>query len=104
MINIHGGFLLIFNFRSNSRMLFERPGYYALIHILFGFIAAWFPLFGIAALAYQVGQYAFNVRVFPVEGTIRPGNTFQHTAKKIAEMGIGYSIGLLINEHLRFHL
>ena len=79
-------------------MLFERPGYYALIHILFGFIAAWFPLFGVAALTYQVGQYVFNVRVFPVEGTIRRGNTLQHTTKKIAEMGIGYSIGLLVKE------
>ena len=59
------------------------------------------PPFGVAALTYQVGQYAFNVRVFPVEGTIRPGNTFQHTAKKIAEMGIGYSIGLLVKEALQ---
>jgi hypothetical protein len=62
-------------------------------HILFGFIAVWYPWVGIIALAYQLGQYVFNVRVFPVEGRILEGNTIQHTGLKIAEMVLGYSIG-----------
>ena len=77
-------------------MLYERPHYYALSHIFFGFAAAWFPWVGILAVAYQVLQLVFNVRVFPVEGRILPGNTWQHTALKLAEMGLGYAIGRLI--------
>jgi hypothetical protein len=77
-------------------MIYERPHYYALSHIFFGFAAAWFPWVGILAVAYQVLQFAFNVRVFPVEGHILPGNTWQHTGLKLAEMGLGYGIGRLI--------
>jgi hypothetical protein len=77
-------------------MIYERPHYYALSHIFFGFIAVWFPWVGILAVTYQVLQLAFNVRVFPVEGRILPGNTWQHTGLKLAEMGLGYGIGRLV--------
>jgi hypothetical protein len=79
--------------------LYERPRGYALSHFLFGFLAVWFPLVGILALAYQLGQWWFNVRVFPVEGKILPGNSIQHTGLKLFEMGIGYTIGYLINQY-----
>jgi hypothetical protein len=77
-------------------MIYERPHYYAASHIFFGFAAVWFPWVGILAVTYQVLQFVFNVRVFPVEGRILPGNTWQHTALKLAEMGLGYGIGRLV--------
>ena len=77
-------------------MIYERPHYYAASHIFFGFVAVWFPWVGILAVAYQVLQFVFNVRVFPVEGRILPGNTWQHTGLKLAEMALGYVAALLI--------
>ena len=76
--------------------LYERPRHYAISHILFGFLAAWFPSIGILALIYQIGQWVYDVRVFPIEGKIEPGNSGAHTALKIGEMGLGYLIGRLI--------
>jgi hypothetical protein len=64
--------------------------------MLFGFLAVWFPIVGILALTYQLGQLAFNVRVFPVEGKVLEGNSVKHTALKIAEIGLGYGLGLVI--------
>ncbi len=80
-------------------VLYERPRHYAISHIFFGFIAVFYPLIGILAIVYQLGQLYFNVRVFPVEGKILKGNTVHHTALKIAEMAIGYIAGMLIRNH-----
>lgn len=74
-------------------MIYERPSYYMISHVLFGFLAVWYPLIGIVAVLYQLAQYMMNVRVFPIEGRILYGNTAHHTALKLAEMGIGYGIG-----------
>ncbi len=76
--------------------LYERPRHYAVIHVLSGFLAAWVPVIGILALVYQLGQLLFNVRVFPIEGKILPGNSVQHTGLKLAEMVLGYIIGRLV--------
>ena len=76
--------------------IYERPPYYALSHLMFGFLAVWYPLIGFLALMYQLGQYIYNVRVFPVEGKILPGNSLQHTAVKLGEMAVGYVIGLFV--------
>jgi hypothetical protein len=76
--------------------LYERPRHYAVSHMLFGFLAAWFPIIGLLAVVYQLGQLFFNVRVFPVEGKILSGNSVQHTGLKLAEMLLGYSIGSLV--------
>lgn len=78
--------------------LYPRPHYYALSHIIFGFAAAWYPIVGILALAYQLGQLALNIRVFPVEGKVLEGNSIKHTALKIGEIGLGYLIGLLVRK------
>jgi hypothetical protein len=64
-------------------------------HVLTGFLAVWFPVLIPFALAYQLGQLMFDVRVFPVEMTIRPGNSVHHTLVKLSEMSIGYLIGSL---------
>ncbi len=76
--------------------LYERPPHYAISHILFGLIAVWVPIIGILAVTYQLLQFAFNVRTFPVEGRIEKGNSVAHTGLKLAEMGLGYSLGTLI--------
>ncbi len=77
-------------------LFYKRAPYYIFIHLLFGFIAAWIPSIGIFAVLYQVLQFIFNVRVFPVEGVIRPGNSIAHTSLKLGEMAIGYGVGLLV--------
>lgn len=81
---------------ANSGGLYERPRYYAASHLLFGFLAVWFPLIGILAVMYQIGQFAFNVRVFPIEGRVEPGNSFEHTGLKLFEMAVGYLAGVLV--------
>jgi hypothetical protein len=47
------------------------------------------------ALVYQLGQYAFNIRVFLAEGEIRPGNSWDHTGLKLVEMAVGYFAGYM---------
>lgn len=81
-------------------MLYQRAPYYLIIHFLLGFVSPWYPMIGLIALVYQVGQYAFNVRVFPVEGTIKPGNSLEHTSLKILEMLIGYLCGNLLKSYI----
>lgn len=76
--------------------LYERPPHYAVSHILLGLVAVWVPLIGILAVAYQLFQFTFNVRTFPVEGRIEKGNSVAHTGLKLAEMGLGYLLGTLI--------
>ncbi len=76
--------------------LYERPPHYAVSHVLLGLVAVWIPLIGILAVAYQLLQFAFNVRTFPVEGRIEKGNSIAHTGLKLAEMGLGYGFGTLI--------
>lgn len=81
---------------NDKSRLYERPRYYAASHLFFGFIAVWYPLVGLLALLYQISQFAFNVRVFPVEGHIKPGNSWQHTGLKLLEMAVGYLAGILV--------
>lgn len=76
--------------------LYERPPIYAVTHVAFGFAAVWYPLIGVLALLYQIGQFVYNVRVFPLEGKILPGNSITHTGLKLAEMAMGYGIGKLV--------
>lgn len=71
-------------------MLYERPYYYMVSHLAIGFVAAWIPLLGILAILYQLYQYAFGIRIFPVEGVIQKGNSISHTSLKLAEIGVGY--------------
>jgi hypothetical protein len=77
-------------------MIYEKPWYYTASHFILGFFCFWFPLLGILVLIYQLGQFVFNVRVFPVEGKIEKGNTIEHTGIKLTEIGVGYGIGYLV--------
>jgi hypothetical protein len=81
-------------------MLYDRPIYYAISHILIGFIAVWYPILGVIGVIYQLAQYILNVRFFPVEGTWRPGNNLYHTGIKLLEMGLGYILGYIIKNGL----
>lgn len=75
-------------------MLFERHPIYRVSHVLLGFIGVWYPLVAVLAVAYQVIQYVLNVRVFPMEGRIKKGNTVQHTGMKLFEVFVGYTLGI----------
>jgi hypothetical protein len=68
-------------------------------HILFGFLAVWFPWVGWLAILYQILQLIFNVRVFPIEGVIKEGNNLAHTGLKLLEIGLGYGLGYIVKSH-----
>jgi hypothetical protein len=72
------------------------PRHYVVSHFLIGFAASYYPVIGILALIYQLGQYYFNVRVFPVEGKIIQGNSAHVTSIKLTEITVGYLIGSLV--------
>jgi hypothetical protein len=77
-------------------MLYARHGIYAVIHVIIGFIGAVIhPVILLIALLYQVGQYAFNIRVFPLEQEMKNGNSIEHTALKVLEIFFGYGLGKL---------
>ncbi len=83
---------------QSSGGLYKRPRYYAASHLLFGFLAVWYPSIGIFAILYQLTQLIFNVRTFPLEGRIELGNSWQHTGLKLFEMMIGYLAGSLVSK------
>lgn len=80
-------------------MTFARPPIYALTHFGLGFLAAFVPLIGVLAVAYQLTQLYFGVRFFVFEGTYRQGNSVRHTGKKLLEMALGFALGLLWSHH-----
>ncbi len=81
-------------------MLYERPFYYAITHILIGFIAVWYPLVGVIGVLYQLFQLTFDIRTFPFELRYEHGNSFQHTGLKLLEMLVGYSVGVVVRRSL----
>lgn len=76
-------------------MELEVPKHYILLHFITGVLAAYYPIIGILAIIYQLGQYYYGVRVFPIEGKIIKGNSARVTSSKITQIGIGYIIGTL---------
>ena len=52
------------------------------------------------AVVYQLGQLLFNVRMFPVEGIIKHGNSVEHTVIKLSEIGFGYVIGSVLKKNM----
>ena len=81
--------------------LYNRHPVYALSHIAFGFAAVWFPLIGVLAVVYQLYQYFGNIRIFPIEGVVKQGNSFAHTSLKLLEIALGYAIGYTVKPYLR---
>lgn len=76
--------------------LYYKPWYYGLSHVISGFIAVWYPLIGVLAVLYQLGQLVFNIRIFVVEMDIKKGNSIEHTFLKISEIALGYIIGYFV--------
>jgi hypothetical protein len=72
------------------------PTHYVLSHFVTGFIGAYYPIIAILGLLYQLGQYYYGVRVFPLEGKIIKGNSPYITSVKITQLAVGYLIGALL--------
>jgi len=81
-------------------ILYKKPWYYVLFHMLFGFSAVWFPTIGILALLWQLGQYITKVRIFAVEMKIEKGNSVEHTLIKLSEIIAGYVVGYCIKQSM----
>ncbi len=78
--------------------IYSKPWYYTATHVAIGILIAWYPLIAIPAIAYQLAQLAFNVRVFPVEWKILPGNSVEYTGLKLLEIGAGYILGVTVKQ------
>jgi hypothetical protein len=71
-----------------------RHPIYRVAHVILGLWSVRFPWILAIVLVYQFGQYIYDVRVFPLERRIEPGNSLEHTALKLIEVALGYAIGL----------
>jgi hypothetical protein len=77
--------------------MYPRPPVYFLTHVILGFFGYFYPQILYATLGYQLLQYATNTRFFLFEMKFRPGNSLEHTAIKLAEVGIGYILAIVYN-------
>lgn len=75
--------------------MFYRHPIYFITHLILGFIGYFYPQVLYATIGYQVFQYALNIRFFLFEGVIKSGNSIEHTAIKLGEVGAGYVIAML---------
>ena len=73
-----------------------KPPIYIFIHILTGMIAFKYPLFLIAIIGYHIFQLVFGIRLFVFDVNLKTGNSIEHTALKLAEVGLGYALAVLI--------
>jgi hypothetical protein len=73
-------------------LYYEKPFYYAMIHVLLGALSYYYSTLGIAYFIYQFGQLYFNKRVFLFQWKIENGNTFVHTLIKLGEFMMGWII------------
>jgi hypothetical protein len=75
--------------------MFSRHPIYLVSHVILGFIGYFYPLVLYATLGYQFVQYILDIRFFLFESAIKSGNSIEHTAIKLGEVGVGYVIALL---------
>jgi len=80
--------------------IYEKPWYYIAFHMMFGFVAVWYPAIGLLALAWQLAQYVTKTRIFAVEMKLEKGNSAEHTLLKLGEIALGYMVGSLIKRLL----
>jgi hypothetical protein len=78
-------------------LYYEKPIYYAIIHVIIGIIAYYYNVLGILYLIYQFGQLYLNKRFFLFQWKIEDGNTLVHTLIKIGEFMFGWIVGYAIN-------
>jgi hypothetical protein len=65
------------------------------IHVLSGVAAYSYPILLFAIIGYHFLQYFLNVRFFAFEMTYKEGNSLEHTALKLLEVGFGCFLGWL---------
>lgn len=75
--------------------MFKRHPVYFITHLILGFLGYYYPQVLYATLGYQFVQYALGIRFFLFEGVIKSGNSIEHTATKLGEVGIGWSLAML---------
>jgi hypothetical protein len=87
-------------FSVERLMIFKRHPIYLVTHIILGFVGYYYPLVLYSTLGYQAFQYFMNFRFFLFQLEIKSGNSFGHTALKIAEIIAGYFIAVLYDHIL----
>ena len=73
----------------NLYPVYEKPFYYALIHVVAGVVAFHYAWVGILFVMYQLLQLFLHKRFFVFEGKIEDGNSVRHTTFKLGEFLIG---------------
>ena len=86
----------------NSGIVYEKPFYYGLIHVAFGFAAFHYTWVGIIFVIYQLLQLFLHKRFFVFEGQIKDGNSVRHTALKLGEFLVGMLLAKTITHHFRY--
>jgi hypothetical protein len=76
-------------------MIFQRHPIYLVTHVILGVIGYFYPKVLYLTIGYQFAQYFLNIRFFLFEGAIKSGNSLQHTAIKLIEVGVGYILAML---------
>ena len=75
--------------------MFKRHPIYLITHLILGFLGYFYPQVLYVTLGYQLFQYGIDKRIFLFEGVIKSGNTLEHTAVKLGEVGLGYILAVL---------
>ena len=75
--------------------MFKRHPVYLITHLILGVIGYFYPEVLYATIGYQFLQYALDIRFFLFEGVIKSGNTLNHTAVKLGEVGVGWLLAML---------
>ena len=75
--------------------MFKRHPVYRIIHLILGFVGYFYPKVLYGTIGYQVLQYVLGIRFFLFEGAIKSGNTIEHTAIKLGEIGAGWLLAFL---------
>ena len=82
-----------------SRMQFQTPPLYFLIHVLTGMISYFYPIIIILSLMYQFLQLALNGRFFLFEWEFKTGNSLAYTLYKISQYVLGYALVYGFSSH-----
>jgi hypothetical protein len=98
---IHSLLLVEMEFNAvNERGVYSKPIIYTLLHVGYGYFAAFAPASIITFfIVWQLGQLLLDRRVFLLNWRVERGNSRAHTAKKFAEFIFGFAIGLLARQH-----
>jgi hypothetical protein len=80
-------------------MIYDKPFYYVMIHIIIGMISYQNMYYGILFIIYQLSQLYLQKRFFLMEWTIKEGNSVEHTLVKLGEWAIGWIVAFLLHQY-----